>query len=133
MIDDRQRHARKYSEAASRVSRRVERRALGHEVGLAGYTTIDQARILTSHVGAGPASALLDLGAGRGWPGAEVARSSGCLLVSTDVPMDALAAARSHVNEAGFGNRHEVVVADGCSLPFRSESFDAIVHADVFC
>ena len=73
-----------------------------------------------------PAATLLDVGAGRGWPGSHVARTSGCRLVSTDVPWDALLTAKTR---PGI----EVVAAQGGALPFRGDTFDAIVHADVFC
>ena len=38
----------KYSETRSRTARQVERVGLGHEVGLNGYTTLDQAQALCS-------------------------------------------------------------------------------------
>ena len=68
----------------------------------------------------------MDVGAGQGWPGSYVAKTSGCRLVSTDVPWDALLVAKLRRETA-------VVKARGGSLPFRGDSFDAIVHADVLC
>ena len=122
---------RKYARTRATAARRLERAALGHEVGLNGYTTLEQAHVLCGRLDLPPGALLLDVGAGRGWPGSHVARTSGCRLVSTDVPWDALldAKARHAPSQAGDG----VVAADGGALPFRTDHFDGIVHADVLC
>ena len=125
--------AGEYSRTRSRAARQVERVALGQEVGLNGYTTLDQAQALRDLLPLTPTSVLLDVGAGRGWPGSQVARSHGCRLISTDVPWNALREARAEGLAGGGTPRRDVVAADGRALPFRSTSFDAIVHADVFC
>ena len=125
--------AERYSPARSQAARQVERAALGHEVGLNGYTTVEQAQILSDYLQLAPSSCLLDLGAGRGWPGSHIAQSNACCLVSSDVPWDALVEARANIESRGILGTSEVVAADGRALPFRAGHFDAIVHADVFC
>ena len=80
-----------------------------------------------------PDHRLLDVGAGRGWPGSLLAESSGCRLTCTDIPLNALAGATQIFADGGFGARSEVVAADVVELPFRSATFDAVAHADVFC
>ena len=122
-----------YTETRSRAARQVERVALGHEVGLGGYTTVDQAQALCDLLPLSPTSMLLDIGAGRGWPGSNVAQSHGCRLVSTDVPWMALREARADGIAGGGSPRRDVVAADGRGLPFGKTVFDAVVHADVFC
>lgn len=106
---------------------------LGHAVGLGGYTTIEEAERLRESLLLDPTHRLLDIGAGRGWPGSLVASSSGCRLVSTDVPVAALREARSNLESAGLRERSETVAAEGGALPFTADGFDAVVHADVFC
>ncbi len=123
----------KYSRPQSDAAREVERTVLGHAVGLNGYTTVEQADGLCDVLVLGPTHRLLDVGAGRGWPGSHLAGSSGCRLVSTDVPLDALWEAKSNLEAAGLRERSETAAADGRALPFRSECFDAVVHADVLC
>ena len=99
----------KYSETRSRAARQVERKALGHEVGLNGYTTLDQAQALCDLLPLTSTSVLLDVGAGRGWPGSHVARSSGCRLISTDVPWNALREARAEaLADGGPPLRHYI-------------------------
>lgn len=122
-----------YSRPQSDAAREVERSVLGHAVGLNGYTTVEQADRLREVLLLGPTRRLLDVGAGRGWPGSHLAGSSGCRLVSTDVPVDALREAKSNLEAAGLRERSETAAADGRALPFRSECFDAVVHADVLC
>ena len=117
----------KYARPRSDAKRQLERAVLGDEVGLNGFTTVEQAQALTDHLSLLPTTRLLDVGAGEGWPGSYLARSSGCSLVASDVPLDALRAAKAYLEQAS------AVSADGCALPFRSGSFDGVVHADVFC
>ena len=116
----------KYAESRARAARRIEEAALSQTVGLNGYTTTEEAQTLCEHLDLAAAATLLDVGAGRGWPGSHVARSSGCRLVSTDVPWDTLLATKTRRGT-------EVVAAQGGALPFRGDTFDAIVRADVFC
>ena len=116
----------KYAAARVRAARRVEEAALGEVVGMNGYTTIAQAGMLCEHLGLDASATLLDVGAGQGWPGSYVADTTGCRLVSADVPWEALLAAQ-------LRRGNTVVKARGGSLPFRGDSFDAVVHADVLC
>ena len=105
----------------------VECAVLGHEVGLDGYTTVEQAEALQDHLALSSSARLLDVGAGHGWPGSHLAASTGCRLVATDVPVDVLRAAKRYIGKAS------AVSADGRALPFPPGGFDAVVHADVLC
>ena len=116
----------KYAAARARAGRRIEEVALGETVGLNGYTTVAQAQTLCEHLGLEARATLLDVGAGQGWPGSHVAEMTGCRLVSTDIPWEALLVAQLRCETA-------VVQARGGWLPFRGDSFDAIVHADLLC
>ncbi len=122
-----------YARPQGDATRRVERTVLGHEVGLNGYTTFAQAQALSDVVGVQPGDGLLDIGCGYGWPGVQIARRHACDSVFTDVPLDALRVAKANVGGGAVRGRTAVVAADGRSLPFCGTSFDAIVHADVFC
>ena len=51
-----------------------------------------------------PGVLLLDVGAGRGWPGSLLAQSSGCRLTCTDVPVSGLMAAKSILAGLRFTN-----------------------------
>ena len=123
----------KYASLQSEASREVERDVLGHDVGLNGFTTIEQARALGDFLELTAVSCLLDIGGGRGWPGFELARSSKCRLSSTDIPFNALLEAKEKLAGGELRPDTAVIAADGRELPFRASSFDAIVHADVFC
>lgn len=119
----------RYSPERSRAARKLERIALGHDVGLQGYTTVEQADILGKSLRLDSDCRLLDVGAGRGWPGMRIARAAGCRLLSTDIPWAALLQAKARAHRESC----QVLAADGRALPFCSNSIDAIVHADVFC
>ena len=94
-----------------------------------------QERIFYSsiHLKLSPGMSLLDLGAGRGWPGVYVTQQSSCRTVLTDVPAPALGLARSNAIEHGVGERCLYAAADGRALPFTSGVFEAVIHADVLC
>ena len=117
----------KYARPRSDARREVERAVLGDDVGLNGFTTVEQAQALVDHLSLLPTTHLLDVGAGHGWPGSYLARCSGCSLVASDVPIDALRAAKAYLDQGS------AVAADGCALPFRSAAFGGVVHADVLC
>lgn len=116
----------KYAAARARAGRRLEEAALGQSVGLNGYTTVTQAQALCPLLNLEATATLLEVGSGQGWPGSHIAGTTGCRLVSIDVPWDALLAAK-------LQNQTVVVNARGGALPFRADSFEAIVHADVVC
>src|SRR5262249_52295211 len=120
----------RYSTAASSALDEVERGAIGAVVGANGYTTVDQAEQLLEALELNPATRLLDVGAGRGWPGLYLADRSGCRAVVTDVPRPAIATARSRAHDLGLDARCSFVLASGSVLPFRTASFDAVVHTD---
>jgi len=130
--DDRERFEKYYSKDRTQIKRLIQMAALGTDLAISGYTTVEQAETLIARLGLEPDSCLLDIGAGRGWPGSHIARKSRCKLVSTDIPWEALAGARDEIEEGDFEGCRQVVNADGRALPFRSGSFDGIVHADVF-
>jgi protein-L-isoaspartate O-methyltransferase len=75
----------RYGIAASEASRAVERSVIGANFGTNGYTTLPQARALIKTLHLGPGARLLDIGAGRGWPGLYLAQATGCETVLSDV------------------------------------------------
>jgi predicted O-methyltransferase YrrM len=123
----------KYSRPRSQAARQVELTVLGHEFGLNGYTNVERAEILTGYLLLSSNNRLLDLGAGRGWPGLHLAVKTGCSLLSTDLPLEALQETKANIKIRGLEKKTGVLAADGRALPFVSDYFDAIVHADVFC
>src|SRR5262245_58853227 len=65
----RQRFRDRYGEDRTEAVLRIERAVIGGDWGANGYTTIAQADLLGDALGLVPGMRLLDLGAGRGWPG----------------------------------------------------------------
>ncbi len=122
-----------YAQHRGEVARRVERAVLGHEVGVNGFTTVEQAETLGDVLPVTTGHRLFDVGCGRGWPGFHVAQRHACDLVGSDIPLDALREAHVNVGPRRLGGHAGFVAADGRALPFRSTSFDAVVHADTFC
>ena len=73
-----ERFTERYRVSASEATRRIERAVIGGDWGANGYTTVTQADRLRAELDLGPESSLLDLGAGRGWPGLYLASVTGC-------------------------------------------------------
>ena len=97
-----------------------------------GHTTAEQAEWITSALDLSPGSLLLDLGAGRGWPGGLIAERSGARLISIDVPLEALRQGTTGLRER-LGDPVWQVCADGRNLPLGDAHFSAVCHADVLC
>ena len=76
---------------------------------------------------------LLDIGAGAGWPGLYLAKTSGCDIALTDLPLSGLQTAAKRAVTDQIAGICWTAAADGAALPFRDASFDAISHSDVLC
>jgi cyclopropane fatty-acyl-phospholipid synthase-like methyltransferase len=128
-----ERFAARYRVAPAEVSRRVEQAVIGGDWGANGYTTMAQADLLGRELSLGAGTLLLDLGAGRGWPGLYLAASTGCTAVLADVPVEGLRVAAARARAEHLTDRAATVAASARALPFAPRSFDAIVHTDVLC
>lgn len=129
----RDRFAGRYREERVDVVREIERRVIGGDWGANGYTTIAQADGLADRLGLRAGQLLIDVGAGRGWPGLYLAATTGCSVVLADVPLGGLSVAAARVQTEYLEARAWCVNASARDLPFRAASFDAIVHTDVLC
>jgi ubiquinone/menaquinone biosynthesis C-methylase UbiE len=131
--DIRQRFADRYREDRTGVVRQIEQAVIGGDWGANGYTTMRQADQLIAELRLGPGVRLLDLGAGRGWPGLYLAVRTGCQVVLTDVPIVGLRQAMDRAEAEDVTEKAPAVVSSARALPFRSCTFDAVVHTDVLC
>jgi cyclopropane fatty-acyl-phospholipid synthase-like methyltransferase len=111
----------------------VEREAVGTDYGNTGFTTKAQAELLLEVLDLAPADLLLDLGSGAGWPGLYLADRSGCRVVVSDLTLSGMQHALRRTRADGLAGRTAAVVATARQLPFRPDSFDAMVHTDVLC
>jgi len=124
--------AARYARQRSAAAAQLETRVLGHQTGVNGYTTVEEADALAHVLRLGPHDRIMDLGAGRGWPGVRIA-ATGTTLISTDLPVAGLRFARDRAQRTVPSITHYAVASDGRTLPFRSECLDVVVHAEVFC
>jgi SAM-dependent methyltransferase len=127
------RFAEHYRAAEAGVARQIELAVIGGDWGANGYTSSAQAGLLARVLELGPGARLLDLGAGRGWPGLYLAASTGCEVVLADVPVEGLVSAMARAGREQLPGRVVAVAASARRLPFRPAVFDAIVHTDVLC
>jgi ubiquinone/menaquinone biosynthesis C-methylase UbiE len=111
----------------------LERHVLGCDYGGTSATTRSEADRIASRLALRPGIHLLEVGAGSGWPGLYLAKSSGCEVTLADVPLAGLRAAMERASADGLARRSAAVAADGAKLPFRDRAFDAVSHSDVLC
>ena len=127
------RFSQRYGEQRGDVVRAIELAVVGGDWGANGYTTIAQADRLADMLELDPGSLVLDIGAGRGWPGVYLAATTGCSVVMTDLPVEGLVSGRDRSQRDGLGDRTWSVNANARDLPFAPKTFDAVVHTDVLC
>lgn len=123
----------RFRPAMREAGRAAELEAVGSDYGACGYLTHEQADELLTHLSLAGHDVLLDIGSGNGWPGLHLAARAGCRVVVSDLTMTGMVEARRRAVDDGMGAHTSAVVASARHLPFRPDSFDAIVHADVLC
>ena len=111
----------------------VEREVMGCDYGITSYTTRSQAERIRHLLRLAPGKKLLDVGAGSGWPGLFLARTTGCDVALVDRPLLGLQVASVRAGKDQLSGKYSLAVGDGAALPFRSGWFDAITHCDVLC
>ena len=131
--ETREQFEERYSRPWQDLHRTIERTVIGSDWGANGYTTLSQANQLLSELRLEPDRTLLDLGAGRGWPGLYFASRTGCRVVAVDLPVEGLALGRERAEAEGVQERFLAVVASASALPLPPQSVDAVVATDVFC
>ena len=122
-----------YERAQTGVMLEIERSVCGCDYGGTSWTTLPEARRVGELLGLASGQRLLDLGAGSGWPGLYLARTTGCDVALVDVPLAGLRIAARRAALDGLDGACWIALADGAALPFRSGWFDAISHSDVLC
>lgn len=111
----------------------TEIQAVGSDYGNNGFTTLAQADDLARHLELDEPKRLLDVGSGAGWPGLYLASRTGCRVVVSDLTVPGMRNAVRRATVDGLTPRTQAVVASARHLPFKPESFDAMVHTDVLC
>ena len=129
----RQLYDARHSLANSDATRAVELEAVGTDYGNAGFTTQAQADVIADLLALRPGELLLDVGSGAGWPGLYLAKKTGCRVVLCDLTLPGMKQARRRAVADAAAARTSAVVASARQLPFRPDSFDAMVHTDVLC
>ncbi len=128
-----ERFAEQYRLHQAPILREMERAVCGCDYGGTSWTTRAEAEWVGRLLELRPGRRLLELGAGSGWPGLFLARTTGCEVTLVDVPLAAIQIAAERAVFEQLSGTCSVAVADGAALPFGNHSFDAISHSDVLC
>ena len=122
-----------YEVGQSPVMIAVERCVCGCNYGADSWTTQTEADQMIARLALHEGTRLLDLGAGSGWPGLYLARTSHCDVMLADVSPNGLRIAAERAESDGIAQNVRTAVADAADLPFKDGSFDAITHSDLLC
>ena len=122
-----------YRRRQSPVMRKIERVVCGCDYGGTSWTSRAEAEAIGRLLGLRPGKRLLELGAGSGWPGLFFARTTGCAVTLVDIPLEAIRIAAERARYEQLDHVCSFTLADGASLPFSDNSFDAVSHSDVLC
>ncbi len=128
-----ERFDRSYQRGQTDIMRAIERAICGCDYGGTSWTTRQEVEQVSGLLALRPGTALLDVGAGSGWPALYLAGISGCDVTLVDLPLQGIRIAQKRSGYDGLAGKSAFTVGDGCALPFRSGSFDAISHSDVLC
>lgn len=127
------RFADRYRVSGAEIIKEIERATCGCDYGATSWTTREEADRVGELLGLGPGRKLLDIGSGSGWPALYFARTSGCDVALTDLPLEGLSHAAGRAREDGIAENCVFAVTDAAALPFGDNRFDAISHSDVLC
>jgi len=122
-----------YVRAQSPVMLSIERSVCGCDYGGTSWTIRAEAQQIVALLRLQPSMRLLDVGAGSGWPGLYMAKTSGCDVVLVDLPLAGLRVAAERAGKDRMPGMFGAVVADAAILPFPGGSFDAVSHSDLLC
>jgi len=122
-----------YLRSQSPVMLTIERRVCGCDYGGNSWTSRAEAQQMAARLELRPGVRLLDLGAGSGWPGLYLGKTSGCDVTLVDLPLSGLRIAAERARKDGMTGNVWAAVADAAALPFPDEYFDAISHSDLLC
>ncbi|MFQ5983753.1 MAG: SAM-dependent methyltransferase, partial [Woeseiaceae bacterium] len=130
IVDERCDFAGHYELSQMPAVRELERNVLGCDYGGTSWTTRSQVDHIVESLELAPGTHLLEIGAGSGWPGLFLGRTTGCDVTLLDIPLNALKQAAKRAGAENMIEQIRLVAASGTALPFGGASFDRISHSD---
>ncbi len=120
-----------YGRFGDRISHEVRREAFGEDIGQNSWLTVDEFVHFFKLLDLKPTSHVLDVACGSGGPALFLTRKLGCHVVGVDNNEKGIDVAIKMMKERGLESLVRFLLADASkSLPFKDETFDAIVCVD---
>lgn len=120
-----------YGKFTDPVLTEIRLEAFGKDIGQNSWiTTIEMERLL-QFLSLRSGSDVLEVACGSGGPAMYIAETTGCNILGIDVNENGIATAAQSSSKKTFKGKADFQVVDATSqLPFKAESFDAIVCMD---
>ncbi len=120
-----------YDRASASVHAQVRRETYDGDIGQTSWLELADWRALTSRLGVGPGSTVLDVACGSGGPALQLVRDTGAAIVGVDLHADAITAASSAARGSALEALARFEQVDARKpLAFDDASFDAITCID---
>ena len=120
-----------YANFSGNVLAAVREETFGRDIGQNSWLTADEYDSFIEWLGISSSSRVLEVASGSGGPALYLARKTDCEVTGVDLNPYGVAAAGQAVTSTGTPVRARFKMADANStLPFRDESFDALLCID---
>ena len=96
-----------------------------HDHELQNPTSPEKIALLGERLRLGPESRVVDLACGKAGPALILAGAFGCRVVGVERATEFVTVARQRVEDAGLGQRVEIVEGDAAAFPLEPEAWDA--------
>jgi len=101
------------------------------DIGQQSFITPRYLDDMIRHLGIGPETHLLDVGAGTGGPAVYIANATGCRVTGVEINEVGVEVSNRLAADAGLSDRVTVVQGDAHTIPFEDETFDAGLSLNV--
>jgi ubiquinone/menaquinone biosynthesis C-methylase UbiE len=120
-----------YARFGTALAAEIRREVYGTDIGQQGWRSMDEQNLIIDVLRKHSCVDIIDVACGSGGPSLAIAQETGCKLTGVDFEENAIKTALGFAATLGRSETTHFIVADcGQRLPFKAESFDAVICID---